>query len=145
VAAFEAIARMGNQVFGGAPLAEVAKTGSDGFTAANGGQWDWTSKGSLTNQQIDAALFNLPVGQLSPIIADEKGYHIIRVTKREDELVQPFLEAQVEIKKKIIEDRSKKQFREYMAELERKTPVWTIYDGTDGALHLANPEMPMRR
>jgi parvulin-like peptidyl-prolyl isomerase len=145
VAAFEAIARMGNQVFGGAPLTEVAKTGSDGLTAANGGQWDWTSKGSLTNQQIDEALFNLPVGQLSPIIADEKGYHIIRVTKREEELVQPFLEAQVEIKKKIIEDRSRKQFREYMAELQRKTPVWTIYDGTDGTLHLANPEMPTRR
>jgi parvulin-like peptidyl-prolyl isomerase len=145
VAAFEAIARMGNQVFGGAPLDQVAKTGSDGLTATNGGDWDWTSKGSLTSQQLDAALFNLPVGQLSPIIAGEKGYHIIRVTRREDERVQPFLEAQVDIKKKIIEERSKKQFREYMADLERKTPVWTIYDGNDGTLHLATPQQPIRR
>jgi parvulin-like peptidyl-prolyl isomerase len=144
-AAFDAIARMGNQVFGGAPLGEVAKRGSDGLTSNNGGHWDWTSKGSLMSQAIDDALFQLPVGQLSPIIADDKGYHIIRVIRREDEVVQPFLEAQVEIKKKIVEDRNQKQFREYLGELQRKTPVWTIYDGTDGTLHLANPQMPTRR
>ncbi len=145
VAAFEAISRLGNQVFQGAPLDQVAKTGSDGHTADDGGQWDWTSQGSLANQQIDQAVFNLPVGQLSPIIAGDKGYHIIRVVQREEETVQPFLEAQVDIKKKILDERSRKQFAEYMAELERKTPVWTVYDGNDGALHLANPQQPIRR
>ena len=49
-AAFEAIARMGNQVFGGVPFAQVAKAGSDGVTAADGGRRDWTTKGSLDLQ-----------------------------------------------------------------------------------------------
>ena len=145
VAAFEAIARMGNKVCGGVSFAQVAKTESDGLTAAEGGRWPWTSKNALTCRQIDEALFNLPVGQLSPIIAGEKGYHILRVIRREVETVLPYLEAQVEIKKKIVEKRSKKQFRDYMAELRRKTPIWTIFDGNDGTLQLANPQQPIRR
>ena len=145
VAAFEAVARMGNKVCGGVPLAEVAKAESDGLTAAEGGRWPWTSKNALTCRQIDEALFNLPVGQLSPIIATDKGYHILRVIRREAETVLPFIEAQVEIKKKIVEERSKKQFRDYMADLKRKTPIWTIFDGDDGTLQLANPQQPMRR
>ncbi len=144
-AAFEAIARIGNQVFGGAPFADVAKTSSDGFTAADGGRCDWTSKGALVCQELDAALFNLPVGQLSPIIQGPTGYHIIRVIQRDDEVVRPFLEAQVDIKQKIIQQRSEKQFREYMAKLEARTPVWTIFDGKNGALQLATPPPPLRR
>ncbi len=127
VAAYDAIAQMGNQVVGGRPLAEVAKAGSDGPTAVQGGRRDWTTKGGLVNQQLDQALFTLGVGQLSPIIKGPSSYHIIRVTVREDEAVRPFLEAQVDIKQKIVEQRSQKQFREYMAKLEARTPVWTIY------------------
>ena len=67
---------MGNQVFAGAPFAEVAKAGSDGVTAAAGGQRDWTNKGSLACQELDRALFGLPVGQLSPIIEGPTGFHI---------------------------------------------------------------------
>ena len=141
----DAIARMGNQVFGGLPFAQVAKTGSDGVTANKGGQWGWTAKGSLANAAVDDALFNLPVGRMSPIIENAKGYYIVRVTQREEEAVRPFLEAQVDIKKKIVEQRTKKQFSEYMADLEKKTPVWTVFDGKDGALHLANPQQPTRR
>jgi parvulin-like peptidyl-prolyl isomerase len=144
-AAFQAIARMGNQVFGGVPFAQVAQNGSDGVTANQGGQFDWTSKGSLANQVVDTALFTLPVGQMSPILEGPKGYHIIRVTCRENEEVRPFLEAQVDIKKKIIEQRSQKGFKEYMVKLREKTPVWTIYDGKDGNLHLASqPQSPIR-
>jgi parvulin-like peptidyl-prolyl isomerase len=141
----DAIARMGNQVFGGVPFEQLAKAGSDGVTAAKGGQWGWTNKGSLANQAVDNALFTLPVGRMSPIIEDARGYHIVRVTQREDEAVRPFLEAQVDIKKKIVEQRTKKQFSEYMADLEKRTPVWTVFDGKDGALHLANPQQPTRR
>ena len=65
-AAFEAIARMGNQVVAGAPLAQVAKRDSDGFTASNGGQSRWTSKGALAAEALDAALFNLPPRTAQP-------------------------------------------------------------------------------
>ena len=138
VAAFDVIARMGNQVVGGTPLADVARAGSDGTSAGDGGQYGWTSKGALVNQAVDMALFSLPVGQLSPIIEGPSGYHIIRVIQRNDETVKPFLEAQADIKTKIAQQRTEKQFRDYMAKLEARTPVWTIFGREKGKLELVS-------
>ena len=118
----------------------MAKAGSDGVTAADGGRRDWTSKGSLVCEEIDRALFTLPVGQLSPtIIEGPTGFHIIRVTQREDVTVTQFLDAQAEIRKKIVRQRSEKQFDEYMAKLKARTPVWTIFDAPAGQQQMATP------
>ncbi len=127
----EALARMGNQVLAGAPLAEVAKRGSGGLTAAEGGGREWTVKGSLVSKELDQAIFTLPIGQISPIIEGPTGLHIIRVTAREPERVTPFRDAQVEIREKIVKEQREKQFAEYMAKLEAQTPVWTIFDKND--------------
>ncbi len=127
--AYEAIAGLGNQVFTGADFAEAAKKGSQGPTAANGGAYGWTSKGSLKYAEIDRAIFALPVNALSQIVETEKGYHIIRVTERVDTETTPFRTAQVDIKEKIIQERTSKQLQDYLARLENKIPVWTIYDG----------------
>jgi parvulin-like peptidyl-prolyl isomerase len=133
-AAFAALARMGNQVLAGAKFADVAKAASDGPTAFNGGAWDWTAKGALVSKEIDGALFDprLPVGQLSPIIKETNGFHIIRITSREARRVMPFLEAQVQIRQrreKIAKQRFEKQLLEYLTKLEAKTPISTIFDG----------------
>jgi parvulin-like peptidyl-prolyl isomerase len=134
-AAYAALARMGNQVvLGGAKLADVAKAASDGPTALNGGAWDWTAKDALVSKEIDSVLFDprLPVGQLSPIIKEPNGFHIVRVTSREARRVMPFLEAQVQIREKrdkIAKSRFEKRLQEYMANLESKTTISTVYDG----------------
>ena len=149
--AFAAIAQMGNQVLAGAPFAEVAKQRSDGFTAQNGGFRDWVSKGSLTDTEIDTAIFGtpdmpgLPVGQLSQIIETRQDYNIIRVLERVDQKTEEFLVAQGDIRKKIIDERTDRQFREYLDGLERRTPIWTIYDGTGGNLKLADRLNEQRR
>jgi parvulin-like peptidyl-prolyl isomerase len=143
-AARDAIARMGNQVWGGAPFANVAQTGSDGVSAADGGQRDWTSKGALVCAALDQSLFSLPVGQLSPIVEGPAAFYIIRVTAREDVAVRPFLEAQVDIKEKISKQRSKKLLDEFMAKLETRTPVWTMFDGPAGAETASGPR-PLSR
>ena len=127
-AAYDAIARLGNQVFSGAPFAEVARAGSDGVEAANGGQRDWTPKGGLACAELDRALFGLPIGQLGPIIEGPLGFHIIRVTEREEAAVTPFLDAQVAIRDKIVKERSRKQVQDYLAQLKAKTPIKTIAD-----------------
>ncbi|GIW92154.1 MAG: peptidylprolyl isomerase [Pirellulaceae bacterium] len=132
--AYQAIVAMGNEVLlGGAPLWAVAKRSSQGFTARDGGQHDWTSQGSLASEALDRALFELPVGQLSPIIEDETGYHIIRVLERHGPGRTPFTEVQKEIKKKLQEEKRKAAIAEYVERLRREIPVWTIYDGPSGS------------
>jgi len=133
-----AIAQMGNQVVAGAPFAEVAKAGSDGTTAAEGGTKAWTTQGSLVCEALDHAIFNQRVGELSPTILESPlGFHIIRVTQREEVKVKEFPEAQEDIRTKIIEERTSKARREFMEKL--KTPVWTKYDSD-----IANPQLSNR-
>ena len=141
-AAGEAIARMGNRVRAGVPFADVARASSDGVEAAKGGRHDWTAKGSLV-PELDQALFGLPIGQLSPIIKSPVGWHIIRVTEREEATVTSFLDAQVAINDKIRQDRSMKQIREYLAKVKARTPVKTIFDGPPQVANRpGQPEQP---
>ena len=127
--AYAAMAALGNRVLAGATLADVAKSSSDGLTAKQGGQWDWTHKGSLASDTIDAAIFSQPVGQLSPkILESENGYHIIRVVERREMTRTSFLDAQKEIKEKIKKERLDRKVKDFMEEVRKKYPVWTVFD-----------------
>ena len=126
--AYAAIAGMGNQVLAGQAFAEVAKAGSVGSTAAQGGQREWTSKGSLVSQALDQALFGLPIGRLSPILEDDQGFHIIRILERKEAGRTPFLEAQVGIREKIREQRRRAKVEECLVRLKEEIPVWTVFD-----------------
>lgn len=127
-AAWEATAEMGNQVLRGAPLDAVAKRHSQGIKAANGGQYDWTTKGSLKNETVDQAIFSLPIGQLSPIIESAEGFHIVRVVDRKESGMVPFTEAQVGIKEKIQNGRRQAEMETYLKDVKSKAQVWTIFD-----------------
>lgn len=139
--AWQMLAEMGNEVLAGRPLADVAKAKSEGPTAASGGQFDWTTKGSLSSLVLDEAIFSLPVGQLSTILADENALHIVRVTERKEAGRTSFVEAQVDIRNKLHEERRRRQVDDYLARLRERTPVWTIFDGepTDAAMTAARP------
>ena len=126
--AFDAVARMGNEVLDGRPFADVAKEYSEGITARDGGSRDWTTPESLRSKELDRAVFGLPVGKLSQIIEDEKGFHIIRVVEREDLSRTPFVEAQVGIKEKLTAERRKQQLAEFSERLKSEIPVWTVFD-----------------
>ena len=128
--AYKAMAALGNRVLAGASFADVAKSGSEGPTAGQGGQRDWTHKGSLSSESLNQAIFTLPVGQLSQILESDSGYHIIRVVERQDLSRKSFLETQKEITKSIKEERSQKRYLEFVKSLREKYPVWTVFDNS---------------
>jgi parvulin-like peptidyl-prolyl isomerase len=126
--AWNKLAAMGNEVFGGRPFADVAREKSEGPTASGGGVYDWTTKGALVSKVVDEAIFTLPVGELSTILDDGSALHIIRVTERTEAGRTPFIEAQVGIRMKLLEDRKKTEMEAYLKRLKDRTPVWTIFD-----------------
>lgn len=137
-AAWRAIAEMGNEVWQrvasnpqlrGAVFVEIAKEKSHGFTAAKGGQHDWTTRGALRSAAIDEAIFSLHVGQLSNIIETEQGFHIVRVLERKDAGRTPFIEAQAEIRKQLESGRKQKLVEAEVAKLRKQSRVWTVFDG----------------
>ncbi len=127
-AAERAIVEMGNQVLLGAKLATVAKRLSQGTNAQQGGYHEWTTKGCLVSDVLDHAIFTLPIGQLSRILEDDRGFHIVRVLKREAASRIPFTEAQKEIREQIISKKRSEQVRDYLEKLRKNTFVWTIFD-----------------
>jgi hypothetical protein len=140
--AWNTLAAVGNQVFEGRPFAEAAKAHSEGPTAATGGSYDWTTRGSLVSKVVDEAVFTLPVGQLSAILEDGQSLHIVRVTERLDEGRVPFVEAQVAIREKLRDERRKKVMDEYLATVRDRTPVWTIFDDQPGGGPMATARRP---
>ena len=128
-AAENALAEMGNAVYlGGASFAAVAQKSSQEPGAAKGGQYDWTTKGSLASEVIDEAIFTLPVGRLSQILRDERGCHIVRVVERQEATQTPFVEAQGKIKQAIVGRKRNAEYKAYLEGLRESIPVWTIYD-----------------
>jgi len=126
--AFDALARAGNQVVDGRRFADVARELSQGTTASKGGLQPWTKRGSLVSKKLEDALFALQPNTLSPIIEDDTAFHIVRVIERVEAGRVPFTEAQVEIRKKIGEQRTEAAKKELVENIRRQTQVWTIYD-----------------
>ncbi|MCE9555548.1 MAG: peptidylprolyl isomerase [Planctomycetes bacterium] len=138
--AYAKLAALGNDVMRGAPLADVARAGSHGATAPQGGQRDWTTRGSLASKVLDEALFSLPVNSLSPILEDERAFHIIRVLEREDAGRTAFRDAQVKIKEEIEKLRREKAVQDYYAKLRKETRVWTVFDDPGTAQRFAETQ-----
>lgn len=122
---------MGNEVARGVPMDEMAKVNSEGFTASNGGVWDWTSKGSLSSADLEKLVFTHPVGQLSPIVKTATGLHIVKVLEREEDSLTPFIQAQVKIRGQIQNQRRAQNEQEYFDELQRKYPSIVLRDSID--------------
>jgi parvulin-like peptidyl-prolyl isomerase len=128
--AYRLLAEAGNRVLRGEKFEDVAMQVSEGPTAKTGGEHDWTTKGSLVSESIDRALFALPIGQLSPILEDERSFQIIRVLERLEAGRTPFTEAQADIKKRIKMERAQGEMEKFISDVKKKVKVWTIYDET---------------
>ena len=123
IAAKDKIEGILDRLVHGGNFEAIAKKESHGFRAFKGGQYDWTRKGSLVNKEIDKSIFTLPQGKLSGIIETKSGFHIIRVIERIETHHTPFTEAQVEIKKRLLEARRDEAFRTYIDGLKDKIKV----------------------
>ncbi len=126
--AYARLAELGNRVLAGEPFEQVAREASEGLTADDGGVNDWTSQGSLVCEDLDRALFSLPVGAMSRIIEDGDAFHIVRVLQRQEAGRVPFRDAQVEIKKNLQRERMEKRYNDYLARLRARTRVWTAFE-----------------
>ncbi len=131
---------LGNQVYRGADFADVARAGSQGPRAHEGGRFDWTTRGALRSVAVDEAIFRLPVNQLGEIIQDDQGAYIIRVLEREEAGRVKFDTVQDEIRESIRQERISHQIADYLRDLRNDTHVWTAFDApADASEQIARP------
>lgn len=119
------IKTLGNEVLDGKPFRAVAEQSSEGYTAADGGLHDFTSKGSLKSKPLDNALFTLPLGRLSQVIVDDVGMHIIEVLEREDQYTVEFSKAQGEIRETLSQQKRSDEIKKLQLKVLARTPIWS--------------------
>ncbi len=136
----EAIAKIGNELYFGANFKALAKRSSQGDNAKEGGYHDWTELGNFKiSHEINEIVFSIEPGKLSGIVSDSEGLHIVRVIERQQAHVTPFKDAQQSIKESINGERRQAAIAKYLAELQDRIPVWTIYDEPESTEQIANP------
>lgn len=109
-------------------FAVVAKECSNGPTASKGGLWKWTEQGSIKAKEVDAVLFELPVGEISQPIETQTSIEIIRVTDRTRAGHQPFEDVQDEIKNQLKAANFQRRVNELLKDLIEKASIEKFTD-----------------
>ncbi|MFH1299676.1 MAG: peptidylprolyl isomerase [Planctomycetota bacterium] len=112
----------------GEDFGELAKKYSDGPRSEKNGQWGWTRHGSLAEPEIEAALFELPIGQVSQVFETEASFQIIKVNERKEEGVVPFADVQAKLEQSMISEARMKATKEILEKLYAKAIIETEYD-----------------
>ncbi|RMG34454.1 MAG: hypothetical protein D6725_14310 [Planctomycetota bacterium] len=126
--AWDVFRKVAEALRAGEDFGDVARQYSDGATAAKGGLWDWTRQGSLSNKDVEKALFELPVGTVSQEFISDKNIQIVRVLERIEPSVRPFEEVQDEIRKKLMDEHRRQALQAKLEELKAQADIVTIFD-----------------
>jgi hypothetical protein len=141
-AAMAAITEMGREAYFGGSMQAVARAKSQEPFAERGGVHDWTTRGSLASATLEEQVFTLPIGEMSEVIEDQNGLHIIRVLDRKPEGVRSISEVQEEIRARLKERKIEEAISRETATMSRRVAVWSIFpEDTPGAMPLNPPQL----
>jgi parvulin-like peptidyl-prolyl isomerase len=100
-------------------FAEIARTkNDDARLAQSGGTEEAIQRGAYRLEKVEKALWDLPIGQVSPVIEDTNGFFIAKVEERTLGKVADFQDERVQLK--IRDTLRARQFRELTEQIETK-------------------------
>lgn len=111
----------------GAEFAEVVLKHSDGANKESGGAWDWMQRGSLEDEAVEQALFELPIGKVSDVFVGKSTWQIVKVIDRKPAGKKPFEELQDEIRQKVEQEARKAASQKFLEEIREKALVDSPY------------------
>lgn len=106
----------------GKDFAELAKANSTCPSSAQGGDLGMFGKGQMVKPFEDAALALKP-GETSGVVETQFGYHIIKLTGKQDAQTVPIEEAKPKIVEFLQGQKVQSKVQEYINELKTKTKV----------------------
>jgi parvulin-like peptidyl-prolyl isomerase len=107
----------------GADFAAIAAEVSDAGTKKQGGLLGTVKKGDLA-PALDDAAFTVLVGEVSPVIEADYGFHILSVDSRIEQGVKPFDAVKGEVEGKIRTERFAAEYRAYMKKAWTTATIW---------------------
>jgi parvulin-like peptidyl-prolyl isomerase len=100
----------------------LARTRSRSPEAAQGGFMGRFARGELPTE-LEAAVFSLPVGQVSDVVQSSHGYHVLRVDERRAAQKRPLEECRDEIRARLRSARQDEATRDFVRELLARAKV----------------------
>lgn len=112
----------------GGDFTEVAKKYSDGPRAETGGVWDWTTRGALSEEEVERAIFTLEPGRISSPMELNGAFVLVRVIERQAAGLKPFEDVQDEINRKLLTEGREEAIASFIKAETARAQVWTIFD-----------------
>jgi len=106
----------------GEDFAILAQDYSQEPTGAQGGDLGYLQRGQLL-PSIEPAVFDLAVGEISPILTTEQGYHLFQVVDRQPASETAYEEARADIEKTLIQRKREDAVRAYIASLRKQADI----------------------
>jgi parvulin-like peptidyl-prolyl isomerase len=106
------------RVYGGESFEELARKYSEDTKAAAGGDLGVVRRGEFVNT-IDAMVFSLKPGEISPILETEMGYHIFKVEEKKPREVKSFEKVRDNIRAFLFRKKSHERFVEWIEGLKK--------------------------
>jgi len=133
----------------GEDFAAVAQTVSeDRGSAARGGALGWFGRGRMVPEFEQAAFALQQPGELSPLVASEFGWHILRLNQRRAAAERPFEAVRDGIRQELEQEYVREQMRNWYEDLTALDRVQAHQDAIDAfiaatvARAAANPNAP---
>jgi peptidyl-prolyl cis-trans isomerase C len=119
-------------VKGGRDFATVAKEKSeDPGSAPNGGDVQFFARGRMV-PEFEQAAFALQVGEISPIVQTQFGYHIIKVTDKRAAREVPFAEVQDKVVQMLGQTKNERVVRALIQEARKTAKIEITEAGAAG-------------
>jgi parvulin-like peptidyl-prolyl isomerase len=106
----------------GDEFATLARTYSQDSKSSNGGDWGFISKKDLTRRMAEM-VFGLPAKKVSDVIEFDDSYYVFYVEARNPGKMKPDEEVQAELEKRVLMEKRKKGYEEWIQQLKRKATI----------------------
>ena len=117
----------------GTEFDQVAKQFSDGPKRDTGGIWDWTKQGSLADEKVERALFEISGGKISQPLETGSAFVLVKVIERRDAGFVPFEDVQDKINNKLQSEARRDAAQNVIKDLNNTATIWTIFDKKPGS------------
>jgi hypothetical protein len=105
----------------------------------------WTRRQEVASERIAEVLFRMPTGDVSSILEDDTGWHVVRVQERRPARPIPLRQVAEQIRGEIRQQRQEAQRARYLAELRRRADIWTMFGGPESRAPILLACGPIRR